>query len=155
MKIVRRHTVHGLRVNIVLGFKYPGCERVFRVISKHGNLALQYYRARIHFRRDEVNGAAGFFYACIDRLFLRVQPFKIWKQGRVYVDNAPAPAFDKPRAKNAHETRKADKIDFVASQMSVNFLFKGFLFWMPFVIDDDGGDIRIFCALQTAGIRPV
>ena len=67
-------------------------------------------RSRIHFRADEMHGAAGDLDARAQHFRMHVEAFEGGKKGRMNVDQTPVPLIDEVGGQEAHEPREADKI---------------------------------------------
>src|SRR5690554_5095149 len=118
----------------MLGSLDSRVERRAIIVREDRNGSLSKDPARIHSFIDEMNGAAGDFYARFERITDAVRATKRGEEGRVDIDHTPAEAVDEALADNAHEARQDDEVggalrDEIGERGAIGFtidaLFKG------------------------------
>src|SRR5260370_16904272 len=106
-------------------------KRILSVLVKDGKSGLQNNGAGVEIFVDEMDGAAGEFYAIFESLALRFQSGERREQRRMDIEDAIWKLCDKKRRQQAHVSGEADEIDFVLIEYGsdlavVDFAFQSF-----------------------------
>ena len=101
-----------------------GRQRIFRVVVHNGDGRLQNNRASVHIGNDEVNGAAGNFYARFQSLALGVQAAEGRQQCRMDIDDFMFVAGNEIAAEKPHKPGQADDVGLIRRNLVEDKLFK-------------------------------
>jgi hypothetical protein len=104
---------YGLGVDAMFLFQDAGGKSVLVVGIEDGDGGLQDDGAGVEIFVDEMDGAAGEFYAVVEGLFLGFEAGEGWEERRMDVENALGKGGYEKWRKKAHVASEADKIDFV------------------------------------------
>lgn len=107
---------YGFGVGLVLFDEDAGGERGRSVRVEDLDGALEDDNAVVDVLVDEVNGAAGYFCAELERLGLGFEAREAGQEAGMHVDDAVGEGFDEGRRDDAHVTGEADEVDVGVTQ---------------------------------------
>src|SRR5579863_1042644 len=103
-----------------------------------------------------MNGGAVALGASRDRPAVGIKPFEVWQQRGMNVQEAPAPARDKPRRQNAHEAGETYDLDSMHAQRFVKRSLKRFAVFAELAVIDQRRRNALFAGVgETGGVGPV
>ena len=121
---------------------------------KHGNSGLHDDRAGVEIFVDEVDSAAGEFYAVIKGLLLGFETGEGWEERGMNIQNALGECGYEKRGEEAHVASEADQIDFEFVENGGDLAVVGFAF-EAFGGDGAGGNVAGGGAFEAGGARLV
>jgi hypothetical protein len=141
---------YGLGVDAMLLFQDALGKGVFVVGVEDRDGGLQDDGTGVEIFVDEVDGAAGEFYAVFESLALRFESWKRRKERWVDIENAIGERGDEVGREQAHVSGEADEIDFGFVERGDDLAVEGFAL-EAFGGDDAGGQAAFFGAFDAGG----
>src|SRR3954451_3211048 len=111
----------------MFGGEHPLLEGGRSIIRPDCHSDLPEHLAGIEILCHHVNGAAANLVTCFDRPCMSIKTAIFGQQGRVDVEDPPAPFLDKQGRKNAHEAGESDRADTVVVECRAHSSIKVFL----------------------------
>ena len=117
---------NGFGINFVFLAQDFGGERVLGVVVRDGNDGLEDDGAGVEIFVNEMDGAAGEFYAVFEGLALGFEAGEGGKERRVNVEDAVGEGGDEIRREEAHVAGEADEVNFVLVEDGDDLAIVGF-----------------------------